>query len=103
MSPSTGHYMQVSWVIPRQCFPNLSWPPALHILYSLFQERREQTCGLFLKMQQSCVLVFSFYVIMKRRRNASTVDAWKCPDVFLKSRMHREVAVESKHLSFCFA
>ncbi len=44
-------------------------------------------------LQRSCVLVFSFYVIINRRssvpilKNASTEDAWKCPDVFLISRM----------------
>ncbi len=46
-------------------------------------------------LQRSCVLVFSFYVIINRRssvpflKNASTEDAWKCLDVFLKSRMRR--------------
>ncbi len=40
-------------------------------------------------------LVFSFYVIINRQssvpilKNASTENAWKCPDVFLISRMHQ--------------
>ncbi len=45
-------------------------------------------------LQRSCVLVFLFYVIIDRRssvpilKNASTEDAWKCPDVFLISKMY---------------